>query len=92
MSIEQIARDQYREGMSSGALARHVAGILPADSLVRWMLEDMLGASNFASYDRHMIFLDFEKVSSNDALSSKMRSFHRVNRRKVDSAPVREAV
>lgn len=88
MDIEQIARDNYSDGMSPGALARQVAGWLPKESIVRWMLEDMLGSANFDNHDRHMIFSDFKKINAEEARAAKMRSFYRINGRKVDRAPV----
>jgi hypothetical protein len=86
--VEKIARDNYRDGMSAGALARQVSGWLPKESIVRWMLEDMLGSANFDNHDRHMIFSDFDKIDEKESLAAKMRSFYRINGRKSAPAPV----
>lgn len=85
--IEKLARDEWRDGMSSGALARHVTGWLPKDSMVKWMLEDLLAAANFAAHDRHMVFVDFDKIDEEASAAAKLASFYRTNGRSVDPVP-----
>lgn len=80
--LEQIAREQYREGVSAGAAARQICLVLGASGeypTFTRMLEDMLADANRASADRSRILQAFADAAPEEAHEAKMDSFRRAN-------------
>lgn len=80
--IEKWAREEYRDGVSSGAAARQLCrllGMSNASPTLKRILEDMLGDINRASHDRHMILVAFDEASPNAAKKARRESFKRLN-------------
>lgn len=86
--LEQIARDEYREGVSPGAAMRQLCrmlGISGEYPTLQRLLEDVLADHNRASHDRNCILTDFAEVDAEAAKEAKMASFRRLNR--MDEEP-----
>ena len=82
-SIEKLAQDEYRGGVSPGAAAREICRMLGATGTaptLRRLLEDMLADANRASTDRARILQDFADAAPDEAKEAKMASFRRMNR------------
>ncbi|MGI6855002.1 hypothetical protein [Mesorhizobium sp. 1B3] len=81
--IEDLAKQEYREGVSAGAAARQLCRSLGAHGgapVLKRMLEDMLAEANRASHDPYLILRAFEKVDPVAAQAARMESFYRTIR------------
>ena len=80
--IEKWCQDEYREGVSPGAVARQLCRMLGASNAaptLQRMLEDMLSEANRRAFDRSQILSAVDVAAPEDAPRIRRESFIRNN-------------
>lgn len=87
IGIDQMVKEEYREGVSAGAAARQLCRSLNRGSHLKRMLEDMLGEANKSSHDRWRILNAFSRGAPDEADVARMASFRFMNNIPDDLPP-----